>query len=151
MVARRFGLLALVIAILLMAVLPLPDFWITQLNYIALYSLVCIGLVLLTGVAGLTSFGQAAFVGMGAYTTAWLTLHTGLSPWPEGVAFPECELVYDLVYNPPKTRFIELAEAHGVKAVNGLGMLVQQAALAFEIWTGAPAPVEIMRRAVTAC
>ena len=37
--------------------------------------------MLLTGVAGLTSFGQAAFVGIGAYTTAWLTLNTGLSPW----------------------------------------------------------------------
>ncbi|MFZ2387227.1 MAG: branched-chain amino acid ABC transporter ATP-binding protein/permease [Polaromonas sp.] len=81
MLARRYGLLALVIMIVLIAVLPLPDFWITQLNYIALYSLVGIGLVLLTGVAGLTSFGQAAFVGMGAYTTAWLTLNTGLSPW----------------------------------------------------------------------
>jgi shikimate dehydrogenase len=77
--------------------------------------------------------------------------HNGLSPWPEGVAFPECDLVYDLVYNPPKTRFIELAEANGVKAVNGLGMLIHQAALAFEIWTGASAPLEIMRKAVTAC
>jgi branched-chain amino acid transport system permease protein len=37
--------------------------------------MVCMGLVLLTGVAGLTSFGQAAFVGIGAYTTAWLTLN----------------------------------------------------------------------------
>jgi branched-chain amino acid transport system permease protein len=63
------------------ALLPLPDFWITQLNYIALYSLVCLGLVLLTGVAGLTSFGQAAFVGLGAYTTAWFTLNHDLSPW----------------------------------------------------------------------
>jgi branched-chain amino acid transport system permease protein len=81
MLARRYGLWALVIAIILIAVRPLPDFWITQLNYIALYSLVGIGLVLLTGVAGLTSFGQAAFVGIGAYTTAWLTLNTGLSPW----------------------------------------------------------------------
>lgn len=61
--------------------LPLPDFWITQLNYIGLYSLTGMGLVLLTGVAGLTSFGQAAFVGMGAYATAWLTLNTGMSPW----------------------------------------------------------------------
>ena len=63
------------------ALLPLPDFWITQLNYIALYSLVCLGLVLHTGVGGLTSFGQAAFVGLGAYTTAWLTLNYELSPW----------------------------------------------------------------------
>ena len=61
--------------------LPLPDFWIVQLNYIGLYALVCLGLVLLTGVGGLTSFGQAAFVGIGAYTTAWLTLNTGMSPW----------------------------------------------------------------------
>ncbi|MDO9279029.1 MAG: branched-chain amino acid ABC transporter ATP-binding protein/permease [Polaromonas sp.] len=81
MLARRYGLWALIVAIVLLAVLPLPDFWITQLNYIALYSLVGLGLVLLTGVAGLTSFGQAAFVGIGAYTTAWLTLNTGLSPW----------------------------------------------------------------------
>jgi branched-chain amino acid transport system permease protein len=81
MLARRFGVAALVLAIALIALLPLPDFWITQLNYIALYSLVGIGLVLLTGVAGLTSFGQAAFVGIGAYATAWLTLNTGLSPW----------------------------------------------------------------------
>jgi len=63
------------------ALLPLPDFWIAQLNYIGLYALVSLGLVLLTGVGGLTSFGQAAFVGIGAYTTAWLTLNTGMSPW----------------------------------------------------------------------
>lgn len=81
MLARRYGLWALVVVLTLVAVLPLPDFWITQLNYVGLYSLVCIGLVLLTGVAGLTSFGQAAFVGIGAYSTAWLTLNAGLSPW----------------------------------------------------------------------
>ena len=78
---KRFAWAALVLVIVLIAALPLPDFWITQLNYIALYSLVGLGLVLLTGVAGLTSFGQAAFVGMGAYATAWITLNTGLSPW----------------------------------------------------------------------
>ncbi|MGK5079463.1 branched-chain amino acid ABC transporter ATP-binding protein/permease [Janthinobacterium sp. HLX7-2] len=81
MLARRYGIWVLVVVLILVAVLPLPDFWITQLNYIGLYSLVCLGLVLLTGVAGLTSFGQAAFVGIGAYSTAWLTLNTGLSPW----------------------------------------------------------------------
>ncbi len=81
MLARRYGIWALVAVLILVAVLPLPDFWITQLNYIGLYSLVCMGLVLLTGVAGLTSFGQAAFVGIGAYITAWLTLNAGLSPW----------------------------------------------------------------------
>ncbi len=77
---RQLGMIALA-SIPLAAVLPLPDFWITQLNYIGLYSLTCLGLVLLTGVGGLTSFGQAAFVGIGAYTTGWLTVHTGMSPW----------------------------------------------------------------------
>ena len=72
---------ALIALLLALALLPLPDFWITELNYIGLYSLTGMGLVLLTGVAGLTSFGQAAFVGIGAYASAWFTLHTGLSPW----------------------------------------------------------------------
>ena len=78
---RRFGLLALALAVPLVAVLPLPDFWISQLSTIGMYALTCLGLVLLTGVGGLTSFGQAAFVGIGAYTTAWLTVNMGVSPW----------------------------------------------------------------------
>lgn len=70
--------------VLFLAVLPLtsiPEFWITQLNYIGLYAIVAMGLVLLTGIAGLTSFGQAAFVGIGAYSSAWLALNTGFTPW----------------------------------------------------------------------
>ena len=63
------------------AALPVPEFWITQANYIGLYTLVVLGLVLLTGIAGLTSFGQAAFVGLGAYTAAYLTVTHGVSPW----------------------------------------------------------------------
>lgn len=58
-----------------------PEFWITLLNVIGLSSLVVMGLVVLTGVGGLTSFGQAAFCGFGAYTTAVLTTGWGLSPW----------------------------------------------------------------------
>ncbi|MEO8249456.1 MAG: branched-chain amino acid ABC transporter ATP-binding protein/permease [Burkholderiales bacterium] len=50
----------------------LPDFTVVQFNYIGLYALVAAGLVMLTGVAGMTSFGQAAFVGIGAYATAWV-------------------------------------------------------------------------------
>jgi branched-chain amino acid transport system permease protein len=66
----------------LLAILPgVPPFWITLLNNIGLASLVAIGLVLLTGVGGMTSFGQAAFCGFGAYTTAILTTTYGLSPW----------------------------------------------------------------------
>jgi branched-chain amino acid transport system permease protein len=59
----------------------MPDYWITLFNYIGISSLVAIGLVLLTGVGGMTSFGQAAFVGFGAYTTGALSVHFGWSPW----------------------------------------------------------------------
>ena len=52
---KNFALVLLAIVIPAAALLPLPDFWIVQLNYIGLYALVCLGLVLLTGVAGLTS------------------------------------------------------------------------------------------------
>src|ERR1700754_2801346 len=61
--------------------LQVPEYWITLLNYIGLYSIVAIGLVLLTGIGGMTSFGQAAFVGVGAYATAFLTTQYGVSPW----------------------------------------------------------------------
>jgi ABC-type branched-subunit amino acid transport system ATPase component/ABC-type branched-subunit amino acid transport system permease subunit len=70
---------------LVMAAIPfvpgIPPFWIVLLDNIGLSALVAMGLVLLTGVGGLTSFGQAAFCGFGAYTTAVLTTTYGLSPW----------------------------------------------------------------------
>jgi branched-chain amino acid transport system permease protein len=73
-------------ALLVIVVLAAAPFWaapftITLLNYIGIYALVALGVVLLTGVGGLTSFGQAAFVGIGAYATAWLTTAQGASPW----------------------------------------------------------------------
>src|SRR5438105_13577307 len=75
--------MALVAAALALACVPLaaPQFWVTLGNYIGLYSIVALGLVLLTGVAGQTSFGQAAFVGLGAYTTAYLTTHAAGTVW----------------------------------------------------------------------
>jgi len=69
------------IAALVFGLLPLPAYWITLANYIGLYAIVALGLVLLTGVGGLTSFGQAAFVGLGAYATAYLSTAHGISPW----------------------------------------------------------------------
>ena len=67
----------------LLLVVPavLSPYYVTLLNYIGLYAMVALGLVLLTGVGGLTSFGQAAFVGLGAYTTAALTTATDLPTW----------------------------------------------------------------------
>src|SRR5438132_1296486 len=70
-----------VLIVALLPVLPTPEYWITLANYIGLYSIVALGLVLLTGVGGLTSFGQAAFVGLGAYSSAVLSTQYGLSPW----------------------------------------------------------------------
>ncbi|NMG01204.1 branched-chain amino acid ABC transporter ATP-binding protein/permease [Aromatoleum toluolicum] len=75
------SVLGIFLALLLVAPLVMPPFYVTLLNYIGLYALVALGLVLLTGVGGLTSFGQAAFVGLGAYTTAVLTTATELPAW----------------------------------------------------------------------
>ena len=63
---HRLHLLAIALLLLVPLLPGVGDFWITLANYIGLYSLVAIGLVLLTGVGGMTSFGQAAFVGFGA-------------------------------------------------------------------------------------
>src|SRR6201991_3591730 len=75
----------LLVFAIVMAAIPLipggPPFWIVLLDNIGLAALVAMGLVLLTGVGGLTSFGQAAFCGFGAYTTAVLTTAYGVSPW----------------------------------------------------------------------
>ncbi len=77
---RRALILA---ALVLLAVAPLvlPEFHVTLLNYIGLASIATLGLVLLTGIGGLISFGQAAFVGLGAYPTAVLPTQFGVSPW----------------------------------------------------------------------
>ena len=91
---RSIGPLLAVLAAVVALAAPftglLPPYWVTLFNYIGISSLVAIGLVLLTGVGGMTSFGQAAFVGFGAYATAVLTVHYGLSPWltlPIALAF----------------------------------------------------------------
>jgi len=78
---RRGAALAIATLAVMLPLLPVPEFWFLQLNHIGLAALVVLGLVALTGIAGLTSFGQAAFVGIGAYATAYLTSHYGWSPW----------------------------------------------------------------------
>src|ERR1039457_5536554 len=78
---RRWIIAVGALVVFAMMPLVLSEFYVTLLNYIGLASIVAIGLVLLTGVAGMTSFGQAAFVGIGAYTTAYLTTAYGVSPW----------------------------------------------------------------------
>lgn len=57
-------------------------------------------------------------------------------------------LVYDVVYNPKETKLLKLARENGAATANGIGMLLYQGVLAFEIWTGKSAPVEAMRNAL---
>jgi shikimate dehydrogenase len=71
----------------------------------------------------------------------------GASPWPEPLPLPAHWTVYDLVYSPAETRLLARARAAGAAAVGGLGMLVYQGALAFELWTGQPAPLAAMWQA----
>lgn len=58
------------------------------------------------------------------------------SPWPRGVAFPAGVAVYDMIYYPRETTLIRQARAAGLSATGGLGMLIEQGALAFTRWTG---------------
>ncbi len=80
--SRRAARVVTLIAVVFVAIAPaiFGSFTITLMNYIGIYALAALGLVLLTGCGGLTSFGQAAFVGIGAYATAWYTAVHG-SPW----------------------------------------------------------------------
>ncbi len=80
MMPRRLPLF-LFVAALCIAPLVLRGYPLLMLNYVGLSVIVVLGLVLLTGVGGLTSFGQAAFVGMGAYAAAWLTTAMSWNPW----------------------------------------------------------------------
>ncbi|MEH3144441.1 MAG: branched-chain amino acid ABC transporter ATP-binding protein/permease [Methylobacterium frigidaeris] len=78
----RLAPLLAAVAILALPLVPgVPPFWFTLLNYAGLAAIVVVGLVVLTGMANIMSFGQAMFVGIGAYTSALLTLHLGVSPW----------------------------------------------------------------------
>lgn len=73
-----------------------------------------------------------------------------ISPWDSETPLPEACCVYDLVYNPSLTQLVRQARQQGLAAASGLGMLVHQAALAFQLWTGHN-PLEIMWQEAPAC
>ena len=56
-------------------------------------------------------------------------------------------LVFDLIYNPQETRLMQAARKRGCAVVGGLGMLIHQGALSFELWTGKKAPLDVMKKA----
>ena len=70
-------------------------------------------------------------------------------PVPERCLGPG-QVVADLVYQPMRTPFVEAARARGALAVNGLGMLIHQAALSFRLWTGEDPPLEVLSAAALA-
>jgi shikimate dehydrogenase len=77
-------------------------------------------------------------------TAVGMAPHGDASPWPEALPLPVRWTVFDLVYNPAETRLLARARMAGARVVGGLPMLVQQGALAFQLWTGEPAPVDVM-------
>ncbi len=103
-----------------------------------------------------TEFGLQATCGLNSPISNFdLLVNTtplGMTPDTETCAwegnFPPEAFVYDLVYNPPETLLIKRARASGLQASNGLGMLIEQAALAFELWTGHPADRIAMRKSI---
>lgn len=66
------------------------------------------------------------------------------SPWPSNIELPSGAAVYDLIYNPSETQLVYRAKQVGLPATTGLGMLVEQAALAFHTWTGEESPSQVM-------
>ncbi len=83
-------------------------------------------------------------------TPVGMAPNVDVSPWPTAVAFPARAAVYDLVYNPRETALVRAARARGLPASGGMGMLIEQAALSFERWTGRVAQRAVMRSAVEA-
>jgi len=61
---------------------------------------------------------------------------------------PPSAIAYDLIYNPRPTKFLRLAQTRGIRIIDGLEMLVNQGAIALEIWLGQPVPVSVMREAL---
>jgi len=73
--------------------------------------------------------------------------HIDMMPWPVAVPFPKDAVLYDMVYRPQVTKFMQYAMDAGATAYGGLGMLVHQGAAAFQLWTGKEPNVEVMRQA----
>lgn len=83
-------------------------------------------------------------------TPVGMTPYAEQSPWPENLPFPRHAAIYDLVYNPRETKLVREARLQGLRAITGIGMLIEQAALSFEIWTGQKPSREVMFEAAGA-
>jgi shikimate dehydrogenase len=81
-------------------------------------------------------------------TPLGMTPHTDQSVWPDALPIPAGSFVYDLVYNPARTKLMAQAEAVGCQVSNGLGMLLHQGAQAFALWTGQQPDLGVMAAAL---
>ena len=72
------------------------------------------------------------------------------TPWPKSIPLPREAFVYDMIFNPLRTTFVEAALAAGLRACGGLGMLVEQGALALSLWTRSMPPRGVMHFAAMA-
>ena len=81
-------------------------------------------------------------------TPLGMTPNIEVSPLPENIILSPHTVIYDLIYNPHETKLVKDARAQGLSATTGLGMLIEQAALAFELWTGHTASREAMFQSV---
>jgi shikimate dehydrogenase len=84
-------------------------------------------------------------------TSATLESNPGASEFAASLpieALPSEAAVVDMVYQPLRTTVLERAEQLGLTTVDGLGMLLHQGAIAFEMWTGFEPPIDVMRAAL---
>jgi shikimate dehydrogenase len=81
-------------------------------------------------------------------TPVGLSPNVDASPWPDDVPLPKQALIFDLLNNPARTKFMQQAERAGLRAINGWDMLVYQGAAAFAKWTGLEPPVDVMKHAL---
>ena len=81
-------------------------------------------------------------------TPLGMTPNVDQSPLPENIALLKNTKIYDLVYNPRETKLVRDARAQGLSATTGLGMLIEQAALGFELWTGHKPPKDVLYTSV---
>ena len=103
------------------------------------------------GISGVNvmTLDEAALWGMSLIvncTSVGLHPHINQTPWIHGLPFPDGITVYDMVYRPANTALMQQSVAHDGRAIGGLGMLVRQGAIAFELWTGVVPPIDLMHK-----
>ncbi|MDQ7028665.1 MAG: shikimate dehydrogenase [Ardenticatenia bacterium] len=83
-------------------------------------------------------------------TSVGMAPNVDASPLPDGVTIPPTLTLYETIYTPRETALMGQAHRAGARVIGGLGMLLHQGAVAFELWTATSPPLEVMRRAIEA-